>query len=176
MIYTIQDDFLPPQDFEYVKDSLMSRHMIWHYNDYTISKEYDHEPQFIHNFIGIENGHGGIIKSQYIDAVSPILNRIPNLCTMIRCKANLTLRDTENRETGMHVDTEKSFDGYTSIYYLNTTDGGTIFETGEIAECKANRLVTFNNRVKHSGLHCTDKNRRIIVNLNYTVWGANDKL
>jgi hypothetical protein len=168
--YRIEDNFLPQNEFEYVKEALMSPHFPWHYNDYTISKDYDNDPKLIHNFIKIENGHGGIISSQEFNAVVPLLNRIPNLCTMIRCKANLTFSETENTVMGMHVDTAKPFVGKTSVFYINDTDGGTMFEGGPIVECKANRLLTFDNRMLHSGLRCTDQNRRIVVNLNYTTW------
>ena len=169
-MYKIIDNFLPTQEFEHIKKTLMSPHFEWYYNGYSISKEHDDIPQFIHNFIRINGTQAGIPSSQHIDELTPIFDRIDNLCTILRCKANLTLQHTENIETGLHVDTASPFNGFTSVLYLNDTNGGTKFENGDIVECKANRFVTFDNRIKHTGILCTDQKRRVIINFNYTVW------
>lgn len=173
-MYKIIDNFLTAEEFDTIKETLMTSYFPWHYNDYTISAEHDNMPQFIHNFIRIENGQGGFPVSQFIDNLNPLFYKIENLATIVRCKANLTLQDADNVVTGMHVDTARRFNGFTSIFYLNDTDGGTKFENGDIVECKANRFVTFANSVKHSGILCTDKPRRIIVNINYTVWSDDE--
>jgi len=169
-MYKIIDDFLPTDEFEKIKEVLMSPYFEWYYNDYSISKEYDSLPQFIHNFIRIEGNRAGIPASPYINDLNPIFDRIDNLCTILRCKSNLTTKHTENAESGFHTDTELPFNGFTGLFYLNDTNGGTKFENGDIVECKANRFVAFDNRISHTALRCTDKERRVIINFNYTVW------
>ena len=169
-MYTIIDNFLPDEDFKPIKETLMSPYFEWYYNNYSISKEHDNIPQFIHNFIRIDGSQAGILSSQHVDVLTALFDRIDNLCTILRCKANLTLNNTENIESGFHTDTAKPFNGFTSVLYLNDTNGGTKFENGDIVECKANRFVTFDNRIKHTGILCTDQQRRVIINLNYTVW------
>ena len=37
----------------------------------------------------------------------------------------------------------------------------------KIIKSKANRVVTFPANVKHTGTTCTDKNERIVLNINY---------
>ena len=55
----------------------------------------------------------------------------------------------------------------TSILYLNTNDGYTIFEDGTKIESVENRLVTFDSHIKHSGTSCTNQKVRLVLNMNY---------
>ena len=57
----------------------------------------------------------------------------------------------------------------TSILYMNTNNGGTKFEDGTFVNSLANRMVTFDCLTKHAPVSCTDKDRRIVVNINYYV-------
>jgi hypothetical protein len=50
---------------------------------------------------------------------------------------------------------------------VNSNDGYTKFETGEIVESVANRIVIFDSDVKHTGTTCTNALGRFVVNLNY---------
>ena len=58
----------------------------------------------------------------------------------------------------------------TSIFYLNTNNGITIFEdTKEEVESVSNRMITFPGYLKHTGTTPTDKDvpHRILINFNY---------
>ena len=55
----------------------------------------------------------------------------------------------------------------TAIFYFNTNNGYTEFETGEIVESIANRIVIFDGRIKHRGTTCTDQKTRVVLNINY---------
>ena len=55
----------------------------------------------------------------------------------------------------------------TSIFYINTNNGWTEFANGDRVKCVENRLVTFDSNLKHQGVTCTDKKRKIVINLNY---------
>ena len=55
----------------------------------------------------------------------------------------------------------------TSIFYINTNNGYTIFEDGTKVESVANRLLTFPTNMKHTGTSCTDEKTRIVINFNY---------
>ena len=50
---------------------------------------------------------------------------------------------------------------------MNTNDGYTEFETGEIVKSVANRLVTFDSSIKHLGTSCTDQIDRKVLNINW---------
>ena len=49
-------------------------------------------------------------------------------------------------ETYMHKDLNHVENWKTALFYLNTNDGYTKFESGEIVETVANRLVIFDGR------------------------------
>jgi len=56
----------------------------------------------------------------------------------------------------------------TSIFYLNTNNGITIFEdTKEEVESVSNRMITFPGYLRHTGTTATDKPHRILININY---------
>ena len=55
----------------------------------------------------------------------------------------------------------------TAILYMNTNDGYTEFESGEIVESVANRVVIFSGTKMHRGTTCTDAKRRVVMNINY---------
>lgn len=174
-MYKITDNFLSPEDFEAIRSLLMGSDFYWHYNDYSIAPDDDYMPQFIHNFIRIAGTQAGIESSQYVSNLNPLFDKIDNLSTILRCKANLTTKDTENNESGMHVDTQKPFTGFTGLLYINDTNGVTRFEGGGSVECKANRFVVFDNKIQHTATTCTDQNRRIVININYTVWDSDEE-
>ena len=56
----------------------------------------------------------------------------------------------------------------TSILYMNTNNGGTKFEDGTFVNSVSNRMVTFDCSIKHAPVSCTDVDRRIVVNINYS--------
>lgn len=59
-------------------------------------------------------------------------------------------------------------DWKTAIFYINTNNGYTKFNIKKkIVKSKANRLVKFPAKIKHTGTTCTDKDERIVLNINY---------
>ena len=66
-----------------------------------------------------------------------------------------------------HLSEEKQKQWTTSIFYVNTNNGYTLFEDGTKVESVANRMLTFPAHMKHTGTTCTDQQIRIIMNFNY---------
>lgn len=55
-----------------------------------------------------------------------------------------------------------------AVYYINDTNGGTMFEDGEFVEGKANRFVTFPANKPHKVVgHTEGEAHRVILNINY---------
>ena len=73
--------------------------------------------------------------------------------------------DPENFKNSF-IESEKLQDAKTSVYYLNTNNGYTLFEDGKVDSVE-NRMVTFNLNTKHSGTTATDTKRRVVLNFNY---------
>ena len=55
----------------------------------------------------------------------------------------------------------------TSIFYVNSNNGYTVFEDGTKVESVANRFVSFPANMKHKGTSCTDEKIRVVINFNY---------
>ena len=108
---------------------------------------------------------------KYID---PLLTHI-KVRSLIRVRANLTMRTEKIIKHGFHIDYQAIVDGefqetnncFSSILYLNTNDGYTEFENGTKIKSIENRLVTFPISYKHTGTTCTDKSFRCVINFCY---------
>lgn len=123
--------------------------------------------QFVHSVIS-----DGLVKSsKSLDVLGPLLAYIRPLMIQ-RIKVNITPRTRGSIETGMHSDIApqlypKDCVIKSCIFYLNSTDGYTSFETGERVESVENRLLIFDSAKRHSGNTCTNKNYRAVVNCVY---------
>ena len=103
--------------------------------------------------------------SKEFDLLMPFLLKIKP-SAIIRIKANLNPKSNEIIEHGFHVDHDYD-NSKTSIFYLNSNDGYTLFENGTKIESIENRFITFDSNQKHSGTNCTNTEARIVINFNY---------
>tara|TARA_B110000503_G_scaffold37928_1_gene62138 strand:+ start:330 stop:953 length:624 start_codon:yes stop_codon:yes gene_type:complete len=162
------DNALFPDIFEKVQTHIMGLHYPWHFAEGVAEQYNSGDFQFehkIHEWYHIDNAHDYQIVYPIIEILKPQL--------IVRIKANLLTKTSAVDIHGMHVDTIIP-GALTAIYYCNTNNGYTIFADGDKVESVANRLVIFPANIKHSGTSCTDKLRRIVINLNYIPW-RNDK-
>ena len=82
-------------------------------------------------------------------------------------KLNLNPRRSTIMEHGFHVDNDLP-KAKTAVFYFNDNNGYTIFEkTGEKVYSKENRIVIFDNNLRHTGTTCTNTNRRVVMNINF---------
>ena len=71
-------------------------------------------------------------------------------------------------DAGMHTDFTLSNNKITTgIYYLDDSNGYTDFEKGDRIKSESNKYVSFDSKLKHCGSTCTDKDFRMVINLNY---------
>jgi hypothetical protein len=122
--------------------------------------------QFTHTFY---DKHGS--QSPYMEQVNCILEPL-HMVSIFRIRANLLTRLPNIVQNPFHVDMdimseEKQKEWTTSIFYVNTNDGFTVFEDGTKVESVANRMLTFPANMKHTGTTCTDQQSRIVINFNY---------
>ena len=98
----------------------------------------------------------------------PIINNPKLNCkVLIKMKLNLNPRRSTIMEHGFHVDNDLP-KAKTAVLYFNDNNGYTLFEkTGEKVYSKENRIVIFDNDLKHTGTTCTDKKRRVVMNINF---------
>ena len=167
----IYDNFLPEADFITLQNILTGPEFPWFYQQY-IDKEPDENSipdlnrfYFSHLLYGNNSP-----RSNYFPILDSLVKTISPLA-LCRIKANLNTRTDKIIQYGYHIDFDvKSAPVKTAVYYINTNNGATVFETGEKVTSQENRLVIFDSHMKHAGTSCTDEQARILINLNYIEW------
>ena len=104
-------------------------------------------------------------RSPHFSDIFPIINEIEPIA-LVRIKANLNMKTPEIVQHEFHTDVD---DCITAIYYVNTNNGKTIFESGVEVDSVANRMLIFNSNERHAGTTCTDTLRRCVINFNYFI-------
>ena len=160
------DNFLPPDQFQVIANTMMSGEFPWFFSP---GKSYSEEIkkdktifQFVHPFY---MNHGWV--SQYGQILDPILQILQPVAIM-RIKANMTTITPELVQYDFHRDTSKKLvRSKSACFYVNSNNGYTVFNSGEKIESVANRLVIFNSDNLHTGTSSTDESRRVVINFNY---------
>ena len=151
-------DCLSKKKFENIKNTICSNYFAWYLN-VGVNNPEDNYTQFTHTFF-----NNNIQNSNLLDYLKPIINFL-NPLALIRVKANLLTKTNEIIKHGLHVD--QDFKSTTAIFYINSNNGYTEFENGQKISSEENKLVIFDNFLKHSGTTCTDKDERIVINFNF---------
>ena len=159
MEYDIIDNFLPENQFKQIADFVMGNHFPWFRNDGKIYDGDGHEHFyhiFYHQVTGVRTNESVIIQ--------PVLKKL-GANNVHRAKVNMTSRRLFFRRTGYHIDMENVT---TAVFYFNTNNGGTKLKRGPFIKSVANRMVLFSSNTEHMGIHCSNANRRVVLNINYT--------
>ena len=170
------DNFLSPTEHKKIHDLLLKDGILnWKYNEVKVNMEQmggENDYQFTHLFYTFHSltGTARHITSKQIDILVPLVNKI-RFVSLHRIKANLEPIKPERTYSEFHYDVQ--MDGKplsamtTGIYYVNTNDGYTEFETGDKVKSVANRFVKFPSDIKHRGVSQVDTKVRCVLNLNY---------
>jgi hypothetical protein len=160
----IIDNFISDKQSLEIEEVLQSSVFPWYFNSY-VNTPNDPYFQFFHMFL-----QNGKICSDFFNLLDPILSKI-NYKELVRIKANFLTRTEKIIQHGFHNDyVDKNI--YTSIYYVNTNNGKTIFKNHTNVESHRSKFCFFNSMEEHSGTSCTDKKGRIVININFI---PNDK-
>ena len=162
----IIDNYLPEKDFFNLFNHMKDYSFDWHLSNIVsedIAESETNNWQFCHVFYRMHE------HKRTFPLLIPTLRKI-NPVALLRIKANLSLATKEIEEGGMHIDVEGEDVPdcvRTSILYMNTNDGYTLFEDGTKVESVMNRFVTFPHTLKHAGTTCTNSPFRMVINFNY---------
>ena len=170
------DNFLDKEVFKKLQSFLLGDECSWFYNKRKVKNPYPTPPikgyeadnvhQFSHTFLRYENMNW----SNAVVHISSLLEKI-NPRVWIRVKSNLSSINSKPLVGGWHYDIATNgvawTDTTTSIFYVNTNNGYTIFENGKKIPSVENTLVTFPNNTLHTGVSQTDTKARVTLNLNY---------
>ncbi len=162
----IIDNFLVNSEFGHIKQSLLGSFFPWNISKIVddTSNNYNRNVQMVHMFY---ERHAPVDDS--IGLLYPILQKLQP-CSLLKIKANFLIGVDNIVEHGFHNDILDAEDRpylKTSIFYMNTCNGYTLFEDGTKVESVANRIVTFPNSMKHTGTTTTDSEYRMVINFNY---------
>ena len=166
----ITDNFLDDDTFQQLKSAILSPIFDWNYvsmTDNIVEKSNKFSGQFVH--LAYSNC---IPKTTFFNSLLPVLNRL-DVTTLNRIKLNLQPRTNKIVEGLFHADmsgdmsieTMKTWT--TSIFYINSNNGHTEFESGEKVGSIENRMVEFQSTMLHRGTTCTDEQTRVVINFNF---------
>jgi len=161
-MYKIIDNSLPKEDFEEIKNLILSPLFPWNFTPFvTYKKENLPIPAsyyFTHHF------WSGFHAEPESQVFTPILN-------LLECKALLRIKSNlyPSTETIVHHDYHVDYDfpHKGAIFYLNTNNGLTVLEDGTEIKSIENRLLLFDSSKPHRSTTCSDDKCRVNVNFNY---------
>mgnify|MGYP003143653374 FL=1 len=163
----IKDNFLDKDTFNSIKSAIFDCNQDnlfpWFLQDH-IAKKGNNEVQLAHVFY-----HEHLINSNYFSHLKPILKKL-KVRALQRIKANITFKTNEVRLYKYHTDfktPQNEAPGKTSIFYLHSTNGPTLFKNGKKVDCVENRIVTFPTNTYHSVSTHTDNLLRGVINFNW---------
>ena len=155
----IIDNFLPEEEFKSIKSLMMSGNFNWFYHE---GRTYDDDGNYlmVHLFFQPEVGS----NSEHLNMWNTFMNKVEaKKCE--RIKANLTFKTPTIELSEYHSDYENI---KTAIFYINTNNGYTEFESGVRVSSVANRVCIFDSNLKHRGTtHTEGEHQRVVVNFNY---------
>ena len=160
-MFKIYDNFLSDGDFVAIQSYLMGENFPWYYNSYIST--YDQKELYHFQFVHIFYDHHSPQSNAY-SLVEPIIDKIKPK-SLIRIKGNLSTIRPDQIEGGFHTD--YNFHCTTAVFYVNTNNGYTLFESGDKIESIQNRLVTFPSHYRHTSVSQTDTQVRCVLNFNY---------
>ena len=164
----IYDDFLPQDECQLLREQIcFNKDFPFHLHNYVALCD---EDASLWNWYGTHVFYeDGNINSQYFESVNEIF--IPKFIEMgifkslIRIKSNFYPHTKSIEEHGSHRDYNYSHNA--AVYSLNTCDGFTRLEGGDIINSVENRLVVFDGSQSHNSSTTTNQPIRFNLNFNF---------
>ncbi len=161
----IIDNFLPKEVFNKISETIFSNHFPWMFSD-EVSSGTDVQDKNVFQFFHVFYGNSPYCwVSKYSEIIFPLVHALKTTA-LIRVKANLLTVTQNIKQHNFHRDVS-SINSKTAVYYVNTNNGKTRFESGFEVESVANRILIFNSNQLHAGTTCTDQSRRVVINVNF---------
>ena len=150
------DNFLDQDSFNHFKNIITGQYFPWYFNNQKVLDD-----NHLDNYQFVNTFKDGNTAMPLLDVFKEKLN----VSNFLRAKLNCTTRTNKIFEFKSHRDLDVNC--LVSIFYVNSNNGYTKFENGEKIESIENRLITFDNSLKHNGTTSTNSQTRIVLNLCY---------
>ena len=161
------DNFLPEYHFKQISNVILSKDFSWHFHDGIVGPN-DGQCQFTHVIFDWQ--YGGVNSEYY--SLFDVAQQKLGVKRLDRIKLNLNPKTIFHRKGGYHTDRpnlNQTPHHKTAVFYINTNNGWTQFKKGGKVKSVANRIVICDNNLEHTGVTCTNEQRRVIVNFNYDI-------
>ena len=159
--YKVIDDYLPKDDLRILQDIVFSNKLPWYFNK-NCSYEDQEEPYFYFSHILFENKKP---NSEYYEVFrEKLLNKL-DVQGLARAKLNCYPRTKELENHTKHKDFD--YPNKVLLFSLNTCDGYTKLENGEMIKSIENRALFFDGQTLHNSTSCTNQKCRFNININY---------
>ena len=182
----IINNFLSSKNADIIERDLLGPWFNWYYNVSTIppgeedmfkTKNTVETGQFVHRIMMNYNGENTRSPLVY-DHIEKIFDNINfNVATRVKCNLNLNVTGyKKSSHQPLHTDEIKK--GYKSlIYYINDSDGDTIFFNKKLKEIKRvkpkkNTAILFDSNILHCGCNPIKSPTRGVINF---IFKGNEK-
>lgn len=176
------DNFLPKAYQDVIESTLLSDKFPWFFNPTTCGHAHT-----IPDIAGVRETYhfthsamiDSVVNSKFFELFQPIMYHLMlkediDTSLLLRIKANLTLKSAALKDTFAppHVDYTGSPPFITCIYYVNDSDGDTIFfgeeyKVTERVSPKKGRLVYFKGNTYHAKETPQKFDTRCVINFNF---------
>lgn len=173
MNVNVIDNFLDVNVFQTLQKEIYGPNLPWFHQSTTVydwenskfaqNQNNPNDWQLTHTFY-----KHNLPRSDKFYLLTPLLEKL-NPSALLKAKANLVPKTENIFIQPMHIDISM-FKGKTSVYYINSNDGFTVFEDGTKIESIANRMIIFDSTIKHAGTTCTNTRNRCVINFNFYEW------
>tara|TARA_B100000287_G_scaffold398220_1_gene415436 strand:- start:17 stop:532 length:516 start_codon:yes stop_codon:yes gene_type:complete len=165
----IFDDFLTEYQCQSIDNTLSHSSFPWYFNKDLNGVEFVGNFYFFHLFLERRMNNK---ESQYLPVVLPIIDKLGvPLSKVRRIKANLSTRTQRRYNHQVHYDYQPNSPWISVCYYVNSTNGPTVFDNNRWikrkVKSKRNRLARFDGSQGHHSTTPTDANYRITINIDY---------
>ena len=160
MQYKVVDNFLDPQDFEQIKNTMLDYNFPWYFQDQVNPNHTEQDKDFYltHSF------YEHTANSNFYPVVEPLIKKIPAKA-FLRIKGNSYPNGSILKANKPHVDYDFEHGGV--LFSINTCDGYTTLDDGTKIDSVANRALFFNAGKLHASSNTTNAVRRVNININY---------
>jgi len=173
------DDFLPKYTFNRLQNFVLGIDFPWHWSDF------DYNPQdptitkvdtkdvgtfMLHNVLLTPKGPTSDMYRNFFPITDALHEHNVPIGEPLKWKLNLYTNQNKVKYLAKHTDfyetTNNNFEYITGILCFTSDNGASIIGDKEF-ETKENRLILFDGNLVHSAFTQTDKDRRVIMNINY---------
>ena len=162
--FKVIDDALSPQAFDKLARLAHSQQLLWQFSDYVADEDgvsKSDNLEYYHVAKMYEDHHPISKNIKYVEPVFDFLK----IKALIRCRFLMYPNHGKQIKHLQHRDF--AYEHKAALLYLNTNDGITEFEDGNVVEPKANRLVIHDGSLLHNSNTCTDSKVRTLLSVNY---------